>query len=386
MDSKLFGKKLGILGGGQLGKMLLAECNKMGIYTSVLDPSEESPCKNLANKFYHGDFKDYDTVIDFSKDCDIITFEIEQVNVDALESLEKDGKKVYPKSKTLRIIQDKNEQKYFFQKNNIPTANFKFFSNISVLRSHIKENEIKFPCIWKKTKFGYDGFGVKILNSIDDINDLPDTEMIIEDFIPFEKELSVIVSRNISGEIKCFETVEMEFNSNSNQVEFVISPANIASKTNDYAKELAVKISESLDCIGLLAVEMFLKGDVILVNEVAPRPHNSGHFSIEACKSSQFQQHIRSIFNLKPGETKHNGTAIMLNLVGEDNYFGNAYYENIDEVFACDSANLHIYGKKETRPNRKMGHITIICDKFEDAYENAKSLKNNIKVKSKKNV
>ena len=206
--------------------------------------------------------------------------------------------------------------------------------------------------------------------------------MIIEDFVPFEKELSVIVSRNVSGEIKCFETVEMEFNPNSNQVEFVISPANISSITNNYAKELAVKISESLDCVGLLAVEMFLKGDEILVNEVAPRPHNSGHFSIEACKSSQFQQHIRSIFDLKLGETKHNGTAIMLNLVGEENHFGNVFYENIDSVFECDSANLHIYGKKETRPNRKMGHITIICNKFEDAYKNAKFLKNKIKVKS----
>ena len=386
MDSKLFGKKLGILGGGQLGKMLLAECNKMGIHTSVLDPSNESPCKNLASKFYQGDFKDYNIVMDFSKNCDVITFEIEQVNVDALESLEKAGKKVYPKSKTLRIVQDKNEQKNFFQKNNIPTADFSFFSNKSVLKSYIEQGEIKFPCIWKKTKFGYDGFGVKILNSIEDIDDLPDTEMIIEDFVPFEKELSVIVSRNVSGEIKCFETVEMEFNSNSNQVEFVISPANISSETNDYAKELAIKIAKSLDCIGLLAVEMFLKGDEILVNEVAPRPHNSGHFSIEACKSSQFQQHIRSIFNLKLGETKHNGTAIMLNLVGDENHFGDVYYENLDQVFACNSANLHIYGKKETRPNRKMGHITIICDKFEDAYAKAKSLKNNIKVKSKKNV
>ena len=215
------------------------------------------------------------------------------------------------------------------------------------------------------------------------MNDLPETEMIIEDLVQFEKELSVIVSRNVSGEIKSFETVEMEFNPNSNQVEFVISPAKISQKINNYAKELAVKISESLDCVGLLAVEMFLRGDKILVNEVAPRPHNSGHFSIEACKSSQFQQHIRSIFNLKPGETKHKGTSIMLNLVGEENYFGKVYYENLDKVFSYDSANLHIYGKKETRPNRKMGHITIICDKFEDAYKNAKFLKENIKVKSK---
>ena len=383
MKSQLLGKKLGIIGGGQLGKMLLTECNKMDLTTFVLDPSNNSPCKNICSKFFVGNINDFDTILSFGKKCDLITFEIEHINIDALDQLEKLGKKVYPKSETLRIIQDKNEQKSFFKKNNIPTADFKFFSNIFELKKAAEKNQIKFPCIWKKTKFGYDGFGVKILNSIDEINDLPDNEMIIEDLVPFEKELSVIVSRNVSGEIKTFETVEMEFNSNSNQVEFVISPANISTKTNNYAKDLAIKISEYLDCVGLLAVEMFLMGDEILVNEVAPRPHNSGHFSIEACNSSQFQQHIRSIFNLKLGETKHNGTAIMLNLVGEENHFGKVHYENLDKVFSYDSANLHIYGKKETRPNRKMGHITIICDKFDDAYKNAKFLKETIKVKSK---
>ncbi len=383
MKSQLLGKKLGIIGGGQLGKMLLTECNKMDLTTFVLDPSNNSPCKNICSKFFVGDINDFNTILSFGEKCDLITFEIEHINIDALDQLEKLGKKVYPKSKTLRIIQDKNEQKSFFKKNNIPTANFKFFSNIFELKKAAEKNQIKFPCIWKKTKFGYDGFGVKILNSIDKINELPDNEMIIEDLVPFEKELSVIVSRNVSGEIKTFETVEMEFNSHSNQVEFVISPANISPTQNNYAKDLAVKISESLDCVGLLAVEMFLMGDEILVNEVAPRPHNSGHFSIEACNSSQFQQHIRSIFNLKLGETKHNGTAIMLNLVGEENHFGKVYYENLDKVFSCNSANLHIYGKKETRPNRKMGHITIICNKFDDAYKNAKFLKETIKVKSK---
>ena len=383
MESKFYQKKLGILGGGQLGKMLITECNKMDISVSVLDPSNGSPCKNICEKFECGDFKDYYTVVKFGEKCDIITFEIEHVNVDALEFLEKNGKEVYPKSKTLKIIQDKNKQKSFFKKSSIPTANFKFFSNISEFKSSISQNKINFPCIWKKTKFGYDGFGVKILKSVDDIDSLPETEMIIEDLIPFDKELSVIVSRNVSGEIKCYDTVEMEFNKNSNQVEFVISPARIENKVNKYAKELAIKISESLDCIGLLAVEMFLYGEKILVNEIAPRPHNSGHFSIEACDSSQFQQHLRSILNLKLGETNHKGTAIMLNLVGQENHNGNVIYQNLEKVFECKSANLHLYGKKETRPNRKMGHITIICDKFEDAYAKAKFLKNIVKVKSK---
>ena len=383
MNSKIFEKKLGIIGGGQLGKMLLSECNKMNIHTSVLDTNENSPCKNLSNKFYCGDFNDYDTVYSFGKDCDLITFEIEHINVDALESLEKIGKAVYPKSKTLRIIQDKNSQKSFFKKNNIPTSNFKYFKSLDELKRSIENNKVKFPCVWKKTKFGYDGFGVKILNSIDDINNLPNSEMIIEDYVPFEKELSVIVARNVKGDIKCYRTVEMEFNNISNQVEFVISPGNISEEIDNEAQKLAIKLSESLDCVGLLAVEMFMSKNKILVNEVAPRPHNSGHFSIEACKSSQFQQHIRAIFNLDLGETKHSGSAIMLNLVGGKGFRGKVYYENLDAVFKEKSANLHIYGKEETRANRKMGHVTIICDKFEEAYEKAKTLKETIKIKIK---
>ena len=383
MNSKIFDKKLGIIGGGQLGKMLLSECNKMNIYSSVLDPNKNSPCKNLSNKFYCGDFNDYDTVYSFGKDCDLITFEIEHINVDALESLEKIGKAIYPKSKTLRIIQDKNLQKSFFKKNNIPTSNFEYFKSLDELKKSIEDNKVKFPCVWKKTKFGYDGFGVKILNSFDDINNLPNSEMIIEDYIPFEKELSVIVARNVKGDIKCYRTVEMEFNNISNQVEYVISPGKISEEIDNEAQKLAIKLSESLDCVGLLAVEMFMNKNKILVNEVAPRPHNSGHFSIEACESSQFQQHIRAIFNLDLGETKHSGSAIMLNLVGEKGFKGKVFYDNLDEVFKDKSANLHIYGKEETRPNRKMGHVTIICDKFEEAYKKAKTLKDTIKIKTK---
>ncbi len=382
MNSELFQKTLGIVGGGQLGKMLLSECNKMNIKTHILDPNDNSPCKKMTNKFHIGDFKDFDTVLNFGKECDLITFEIEHINVDALEKLEALGKKVYPSSYTLKIIQDKYKQKCFFKDHNIPTANFKFFENIQELNKSINNNEIKFPCVWKKTKFGYDGFGVRILKSVDDTIDLPQTEMIIEDLVAFDKELSIIVARSESGEIKCFKTVEMEFNSDSNQVEFVISPAKISKKIDNLAQELAIKLVKSLNCVGLLAVEMFLHDDTILINELAPRPHNSGHLTIEACQTSQFQQHIRSIFNLKLGETTQNGSAVMLNLVGENNYSGDVLYENLDTVFNIKEANLHIYGKTETRPNRKMGHITIICNNFDEAYENAKLLKSKIKVKS----
>ena len=383
MNFEKLNTRVGIIGGGQLGKMLLTECNKMNIKTSVLDSSENSPCKNLTDKFVCGDFNDFTSVYNFGKDCDVITFEIEHINVDALERLENEGKRVFHKSKTLRIIQDKNLQKSFFRDNKIPTSDFKYYKSINELNESINNNEIEFPCIWKKTKFGYDGFGVKILNSINDLSGLPESEMIIEEMVSFEKELSVIVTRNVSGEVSCFNTVEMEFNKRSNQVEFVISPANISNSVNIRAKELAIKLSESLDCVGVLAVEMFLVNGEILVNEIAPRPHNSGHFSIEACSCSQYQQHIRAILDLDLGESNHTGSAVMLNLVGDENYNGKVFYENLDLVFKTNSANLHIYGKEETRPNRKMGHVTIICNKFEDAYEKAKFLKDNIKIKSR---
>ena len=383
MNFEKLNTRVGIIGGGQLGKMLLTECNKMNIKTSVLDSSENSPCKNLTDKFVCGDFNDFTSVYNFGKDCDVITFEIEHINVDALERLENEGKRVFHKSKTLRIIQDKNLQKSFFRDNKIPTSDFKYYKSINELKESINNNEIEFPCIWKKTKFGYDGFGVKILNSINDLSGLPESEMIIEEMVSFEKELSVIVTRNVSGEVSCFNTVEMEFNKLSNQVEFVISPANIPNSVNIRAKELAIKLSESLDCVGVLAVEMFLVNGEILVNEIAPRPHNSGHFSIEACSCSQYQQHIRAILDLDLGESNHTGSAVMLNLVGDENYNGRVFYENLDLVFKTNSANLHIYGKEETRPNRKMGHVTIICNKFEDAYEKAKFLKDNIKIKSR---
>ena len=383
MNFEKLNTRVGIIGGGQLGKMLLTEFNKMNIKTSVLDSSENSPCKNLTDKFVCGDFNDFTSVYNFGKDCDVITFEIEHINVDALERLENEGKRVFHKSKTLRIIQDKNLQKSFFRDNKIPTSEFKYYNSIDELKESINNNEIEFPCIWKKTKFGYDGFGVKILNSINDLRGLPESEMIIEEMVSFEKELSVIVTRNVSGEVSCFNTVEMEFNKRSNQVEFVISPANISNSVNIRAKELAIKLSESLDCVGVLAVEMFLVNGEILVNEIAPRPHNSGHFSIEACSCSQYQQHIRAILDLDLGESNHKGSAVMLNLVGDENYYGKVFYENLDLVFKTNSANLHIYGKEETRPNRKMGHVTIICNKFEDAYEKAKFLKDNIKIKSK---
>ena len=376
-------KKIGIIGGGQLGKMILDETNKIDLEVSILDPNKNSPCKNLTKNFIQGDFNDFDTVLNFGLAHDIISYEIEHINVDALDELVSKGIEVQPSPKILRIIQDKNLQKSFFKENNFPTSDFSYFNSKNDLLNSFKKSNLSFPCVWKKTKFGYDGFGVKILNTKNDFSKLPDAEMIIEDLIEFKKELSVIVAVNKKGDIKAYETVEMEFNPDSNQVEFVISPANISEIINRNAKKIAYELAKKINLIGLLAVEMFLTNDdKILINEIAPRPHNSGHFSIDACPTSQFKQHINSIMNFELGETSHQNCAVMLNLVGGNSQTGEVKYENLDLLKNQKNVYIHIYGKKITRPNRKMGHVTVICDNFASAYKKAKEIKEIIKVKS----
>ena len=376
-------KKIGIIGGGQLGKMILDETNKIDLEVSILDPNKNSPCKNLTKNFIQGDFNDFDTVLNFGLAHDIISYEIEHINVDALDELVSKGIEVQPSPEILRIIQDKNLQKSFFKENNFPTSEFSYFNSKNDLLNSFKKGNLHFPCVWKKTKFGYDGFGVKILNTKNDFSKLPDAEMIIEDLIEFKKELSVIVAVNKKGDIKAYETVEMEFNPDSNQVEFVISPANISENINRNAKKIAYELAKKINLIGLLAVEMFLTNDdKILINEIAPRPHNSGHFSIDACPTSQFKQHINSIMNFELGETSHQNCAVMLNLVGGNSHTGEVKYENLDLVKNQKNVYIHIYGKKITRPNRKMGHVTVICDNFASAYKKAKEIKEIIKVKS----
>lgn len=383
MKRNIFSQKIGIIGGGQLGKMILNDTNKWSLNISIIDSNKNSPCKNLCNGFYVGDLLDYETVFNFGRQCDLITYEIEHINTQALFDLEKEGIIVYPKPETLKIIQDKNSQKEFYKRNELPTADFSFYKNLNDLKIGIKEGKVEFPCVWKKTKFGYDGFGVKILNSVKDLNDISESEMIIEKLIPFEKEIAVIVARNSNGKIKNFEVVEMEFNEISNQVEFVISPSNLSKEIKNEAIKIAIETAEKFNLIGLLAVEMFLtKNNQILINEVAPRPHNSGHYTLDACNTSQFEQHIRAILGLELGDVSQKGNAIMLNLVGEENSFGKVIYSNLDDALNDDSSYVHIYGKEVTRPNRKMGHITIICDNFEDAYRKAKNFKKTIKVKS----
>ena len=370
---------LGILGGGQLGKMLLQVTSRLSIKTNVLDPSNDSPCKEICSEFTKGQLMDFDAVYNFGKNCDLVTYEIEHINVDALEKLEKEGVKVFPNSSTLRIIQDKSIQKQFFIDNNIPTAKFKYYNSLKDL----KVEKLKFPCVWKKTKFGYDGYGVKILKSKKDLNNLPETQFIIEEMIPFKKELATTVVRNQNGDIEIFPIVEMMFNEISNQVEFVVCPAQVRDELKARAEKVALKVSKTFKQVGLLAVEMFLTHDnTILVNEVAPRPHNSAHYSIEACINSQFDQHINAVLNLPLGCSKSNNYAIMANLVGGIGYNGDVIYEGINEAMNFDNVKIHIYGKKETKPNRKMGHITVIDTDLKSGLQIAKTIKILIQIKT----
>ena len=373
--------KLGILGGGQLGKMLLTETRKFDIQTLVLEPSEEAPARYSCNAFYKGSLMDYDTVYQFGKMANLLTIEIENVNLDALDVLESEGLPIFPSPKTLRLIQNKGRQKDFYVENNIPTSPHQRFVDLNDLRKSLEKDELEFPFVWKCAQFGYDGNGVKIVRSTIDLVNLPEVECIAEQMVPFKNELAVIVARSVSGEVKTYPVVEMEFHPEANQVEYVICPARIDDKVAKKATEIALKVSKAFNHVGLLAVEMFqTEDDEILVNEVAPRPHNSGHYSIEASYTSQFENHLRAILDLPLGTTDSKVAGIMVNLVGEEGFSGQVIYENIEKIMAIDGVTPHIYGKRETRPYRKMGHVTIVNENMVDARKVAEEVKKSIRV------
>ncbi|MFL3661145.1 MAG: 5-(carboxyamino)imidazole ribonucleotide synthase [Polaribacter sp.] len=376
--------KLGILGGGQLGRMLLAETQKFDIHTAILESNKNAPCAEICNTFVIGDLLDFDAVYNFGKTVDLLTIEIENVNLDALDKLEDEGLTIYPKPKDLRIIQSKARQKNFYIDHQIPTAAFSHYAYLEELKHSYQNNLIHFPFVWKAARFGYDGNGVKIVRNIEDLESLPTVECITEKLIPFKNELAVIVARNAAGDIKTYPVVEMEFHPEANQVEYVICPARIENKIAEKARALALKVVCDLDFVGLLAVEMFQTDtDELLVNEVAPRPHNSGHYSIEASYTNQFEQHLRSILNLPLGNTASKVAGIMVNLVGEEGFSGDVVYENIAEILKIDGVTPHIYGKKETRPFRKMGHVTIVNSNIDTARAVAQKVKEIIRVISK---
>jgi 5-(carboxyamino)imidazole ribonucleotide synthase len=376
--------RLGVLGGGQLGRMLLTETQKLDIYTVILDKSEDAPCAQICNEFHQGDLLDFDTVYNFGKKVDLLTIEIENVNIDALDQLEKEGLPIYPKPSNLRIIQNKAQQKKFYTQHNIPTADFTHYAYLEELKHSYENGIIEFPFVWKSARFGYDGNGVKVVKNFSDLEGLPDGECIAEKLVPFKNELAVIVARNQKGEIKTYPVVEMEFHPEANQVEYVICPARIDDSVAIKAREIALKVADKFDFIGLLAVEMFqTENDEILVNEAAPRTHNSGHYSIEASYTSQFEQHVRSILNLPLGNTDSKVAGIMVNLVGAEGHTGEVVYENMENILEIDGVTPHIYGKTHTKPFRKMGHVTIVNEDINKARELAQKVKETVKVIAK---
>ena len=371
--------KLGILGGGQLGRMLIQEAVNFNIHISVLDPAVNAPCADLANNFVVGNFNDHQTVLDFGKSVDVLTIEIEHVNIEALEELERLGKKVFPTPQALRTIQDKGLQKQFYKANDIPTAPFHLIDNAEDALL-FKE---KGPFMQKLRKGGYDGKGVTPLRTEAEFNAAFDAPSVLEEFVPFVKELAVIVARNESGEIATFPLVEMEFNPEANLVEFIFSPAHVNTDVEGNAKKIASDIANKLQHVGLLAIELFLTADGnLLVNEIAPRPHNSGHHTIEACFVSQYGMHLRAILNMPLGSTGLRTPAVMINLLGEKGFEGKARYENIEEVLQTEGAYIHLYGKEDTKPFRKMGHITVCNLNLEEAKDTARRFLKEVRIVS----
>lgn len=368
---------LGILGGGQLGRMLIQEAIDFNVHTHTLDPDPNAPCLHLCNSFTNGSLQDYETVYQFGKKADLVTIEFENVNVDALQTLEDEGIPVYPQPRVLRIIQDKGLQKLFYQENNIPTADFILVNS----KTEIGRQASFLPCFQKARKAGYDGKGVQKLRSADDIEKAFDEPSVLEQFIDFEKEISVIVARSASGEINHFPPVEQEFNAEANLVEFLFSPAMISKDIEEKAIATARQVAEKLQIIGILAVELFLTKDgQVLVNEVAPRPHNSGHHTIEANLVSQYEQHLRAILNMPLGATTIKMPAVMVNLLGEKGFEGRAKYEGLDKVLKMEGVSIHLYGKKFTKPFRKMGHVTILAPDLASAREKAHLVQQTLKV------
>lgn len=369
--------KLAVVGGGQLGRMLIQACTNFDVYTCVLDPDANAPCSGLANEFQQGSLQDYESVYAFGKQADLVTIEIENINVDALYQLEREGIAVYPQPRVIEIVQDKRVQKQFYRDHGIPTADFVLVDTREDITAHIDF----LPAFNKLGKGGYDGGGVLRLNAAEDIEKAFDAPGLLEQVIDFDREISVIAARNTLGEIAVFPAVECIFHQQYNLVDYLIAPSSVADDIQLKAADIARKVVTEMEAVGLMAVEMFVTktGDV-LVNEVAPRPHNSGHQTINANDTSQYEQHLRAILGLSLGSTAINKPSAMVNLLGEEGYTGPVRYEGLEELLKIEGVNIFLYGKKITRPHRKMGHITILDNDVDKLKEKVKLVKRTIKV------
>ncbi len=374
---KAFPQKVGLIRGGQLGRMLIQAGLNYDFKVAVLDSDAHCPCRYFCEEFVQGDFLDYQTVYEFGHRVDLLTLEFEHVNLQALEKLESEGRRVYPSAAVLRVVQDKGAQKEFYRREGIPTADFVLIET----RDDIRSRTNFLPAVQKLRVSGYDGKGICKINSLNDLNDAFDKPSVLEKRVDFVKEIAVIVARNQNGEIATYPVVEMDFHNQAHVLEFLFAPADVTLDVAKEAQRLAVLVAQKLEVVGLLAVEMFVTRDGrVLVNEIAPRPHNSGHQTIEANVTSQFDQHLRAILNLPLGSTALRSPTVMFNLLGAPGFTGEAKYLGWEEALKQKDVYIHLYGKKKTAPMRKMGHVTVLDDQLSRAKEKAKWLKEVLKI------
>ncbi len=376
--------KTGILGGGQLGKMLSLAAGNWHLPVYFLDESPDYPAGMHAPEFFTGNFNDYEDVYEFGRKVDVLSIEIEHVNSEALHQLWREGLIIHPTPDKLDLIKDKGLQKAFYREHGTPTAPFQVFDSGKALAEALANGELQYPLVQKSRTAGYDGRGVAILRHPGDLHKLLPEPCIAEVMADIDKELAVIVARNERGETAAFPAVEMDFNPEANLVEFLLCPARIPAETERAAVALAIQVMQHFDLCGLLAVELFLlKNGELWVNEVAPRPHNSGHHTIDSCRTSQFEQHLRAILDLPLGDPTLHTPSVMVNLLGEPGFAGPVHYEGLEAVLAIPGARVHLYGKTETRPFRKMGHVTVVDDILENAIEKARLVQQLLRVKSR---
>lgn len=380
----LSNKRIGILGGGQLGKMVCEAVSKWHQHIAVMDVSNDMPAANYCTQFIEGNFKSYDDVIQFGNTVDVISVEIEHVNIEALDHLKSRGVKVYPDPDILRKIIDKGLQKQLYISKGMPTAPFILVKNKEDILKKITSNEIQFPFVQKSRTEGYDGRGVAVIHHDGELDKIMDIPSVIEKKINIKTELGVIVARNPQGQVEVFPPVEMKFNQEANLLDELVCPAQLDPENLERAVNLSRKLAEQTQIIGLLAVELFIDtDDQLFVNEIAPRPHNSGHHTIEACNVSQFEQFARAILGFPLIAPVCSKASVMINLLGESGYQGTAILTGTEDIMAMEGVHIHWYGKKETKSARKMGHVTILDDNILDAHMKAMYIKEKLKVISK---
>lgn len=379
--SSALDKKIGILGGGQLGKMLYQAATPLGLNIHFMDRSKDFPVGRICPHFTEGDFKNYEDVINFGEDKDVISIEIEAVNVDALRDLEIAGKEVYPQPEVISLIQDKGEQKQFFEDINVQSSAFTLVDSAQDLKEKIETGLIPFPFVQKLRRDGYDGRGVVVIREKSELSQAFDAPSVIEDLVSIDKEISVIVARQSDEICVVYDPVEMIVDPDANLLDRQLAPASISSTLSNGAKEIAKKVAFELQIVGLLAVEMFVdKEQRIWVNELAPRPHNSGHHTIEACHTSQYEQHLRCLVGLPLGDPSIVSSSLLMNVLGEAGFTGPAVYEGLDKCLGLSGIHVHIYGKAITKPMRKMGHINIVDQDLDSAQQKYDYIKSTLKV------